>query len=42
MEQGRVVGVVGLVTGRGGGSENRESPESTTEVAISAFLDYTV
>ena len=36
---GGVVGVVGLLTGGEWGSENGESPESTTKVGISAFLD---
>ena len=36
---GGVVRVVGLLTVREGEMKNGESPESTTEVGISAFLD---
>ena len=37
---GGVVGVVGLLTVRGRGEvKHRESPESTSEVGISAFFD---
>ena len=36
---GGVVGVVGLLTVGEGEVKNGESPESTTKVGISAFLD---